>query len=111
MNQEREVVNSNEVISVFKHDEGRFTSGDTIKAIQLLAEYEEYIEAQTKNNNSEICSQGIDCEILRQNHNSKGWRKGKIRFVIQFEPEETSNNNVSNSLDDIRDRMDSKNQK
>ena len=105
MNQEREILNNNDVVTVLKHDDGRFNSGNTLKALQLLAEYEEYITAQTKTNNSEIFSQGIECEVLRQHHNSKSWRKGKIRFVIQFEPEETSNNAISNSLDDIRDRV------
>ena len=108
MSQEREILNNNDVVSVLKHDEGRFTSGDTLKVFQLLAEYEGYIEAQTKTStNSEICLQGIECEILRQNNNSKGWRKGKIKFVIQFEPDEIPNNANSNSLDDIRIRMDS----
>jgi hypothetical protein len=110
MSQEREILNNNDVVSVLKHDEGRFASGDTLKVFQLLAEYEGYIKAQTKTStNSEIFLQGIECEILRQNNNSKGWRKGKIKFVIQFEPEEISNNANSNSLDDIRIRMDSTN--
>ena len=104
MNKEREILNNDDVVSVFKHDDGRFDSGNTLKTSQLLAEYEEYIEEHTETNNSEIFSQGIECEVLRQHHNSKSWRKGKIRFVIQFEPEETSNNAISSSLDDIRDR-------
>ena len=101
-----EILNNNDVISVLKHDEGRFTSGDTFKAQQLLTEYEGYIEAQAKSaNNEEICLKGIDCEVLRKDANSKGWRKGKFKFVVQFEPDEISSHADSNSLDDIRDRI------
>ncbi len=106
MSKELEILNNDDVISVFKHDEGRFTSGDTFKAQQLLAEYEGYIEAQAKSaNNQEICLKGIECEVLSKNGNSKGWRKGKIKFVVQFEPDEINSHANSNSLDDIRDRI------
>lgn len=107
MSQEREILNNNDVVSVLKHDEGRFASGDTLKVFQLLAEYERYIEAQTKSStNSDIFLQGIECEVLRQNNNSKGWRKGKIKFVIQFEPDAVESNKDSNTLDDIRKQID-----
>jgi len=66
MSKELEILSNNDVITVFKHDEGRFAAGDTFKIQQLLTEYESYIEAQTKtNNNQEICLQGIECEVLR----------------------------------------------
>ena len=110
MSKDREVLNNNDVISVFKHDEGRFASGDTLKVAKLLSEYEGYIKAQTKTaNNHEICLQGIECEVLRQNSDHKGWRKGKIKFVVQFEPDEIESNASSNSLDDIRKQIDTTN--
>ncbi len=106
MSKDLEILNNDDVVSVFKHDAGRFASGDTFKVQQLLMEYEGYIAVQTKTtNNSEICTQGIECQVLRQDNNSKGWRKGKIKFVIQFEPDEAVNSVNSNSLDDIRHRI------
>ena len=108
MNKNAEILNNEDVISVFKHDEGRFSSGDTLKVLQLLAEYEEYIKNQAKTNNHEICLQGIECEVLRQNSEHKSWRKGKIKFVVQFEPE-TINGHNSTSLDDIRHQLDTTN--
>ena len=105
MNKNVQILNNDDVISVLKHDEGRFASGDTIKVQQLLREYEGYIDANTKTiNNSEICSQGIECEVLRHDGNLKGWKKGKIKFVVQFESDEIINN--SNSLNDIRQQID-----
>ena len=105
MTKDLEILNNDDVISVFKHDEGRFNAGNTLKVIQLLTEYEGYIQSQTKNNNNhEIYIQGIECEVLRQNSEYKGWRKGKIKFVVQFDPDEVSNNR-SNSLDDIRHQI------
>lgn len=106
MSQEREILNNNDVISVFKHDLGRFASGDTLKALQLLTEYEGYIKGQTKTNNSEIFLQGIECEVLRQNSEHQGWRKGKIKFVIQFESESAEANKSTTTLDDIRKQID-----
>ena len=110
MSKDLEILNNNDVISVFKHDEGRFASGDTLKVQQLLTEYEGYIEVQTKNTNShEICLQGIECEVLRQDGEHKGWRKGKIKFVVQFEPDVTESNKNTNTLDDIRQQIDTVN--
>ena len=40
MSEDLEILNNDDVVSVFKHYEGRFASGDTIKAQQLLTEYE-----------------------------------------------------------------------
>ena len=106
MNKDLEVLNNDDVVSVFKHDTGRFASGDTLKVQQLLEEYEGYIEVQAENtNNSEICAQGIECQVLRQDANSKGWRKGKIKFVIQFEPDVSEVEDSSNSLDNIRQQL------
>lgn len=66
MSKDLEILNNDDVISVFKHDEGRFASGDTFKSQQLLTEYEGYVKSQTKTeNNHEIFSQGIECEVLR----------------------------------------------
>ncbi|BAZ44134.1 hypothetical protein NIES4102_11400 [Chondrocystis sp. NIES-4102] len=99
-----EILSHNDVIAVLKHDEARFTSGDTFKVQQLLKEYENYIRESVENSdNSDIFTQGIECEVIRQDGTTKGWRKGKINLVIKFEPEETSNNTTS--LDDIRSRI------
>ena len=107
MSKDLEILQENDVISVFKHDEGRFVSGDTIKAQQLLTEYENYIKGQAKNaDNSEMCIHGIECEVLRQNGEHQGWRKGKIKFVVQFEPDVVESNKSSNGLDDIRQQID-----
>ena len=108
MNNNLEVLKDGDVISVLRQEEGRFASGDTLKVQQLLNEYAGYIEAETKTtNHSEIFTQGIECEVLRHDGEHKGWRKGKIKFVVQFEPEEAENNYNSNSLDDIRQQLDS----
>lgn len=105
-----EILNNDDVISVFKHDEGRFASGDTLKVQQLLTEYQGYIEAQTKTINNHEIFEGIECEVLRQNSEHKSWCKGKIKLVVQFEPE-TINDNNSTLLDDIRHQLDTKKQR
>ena len=110
MSKNLENLNNDDVISVLKHDQGRFSSGDTLKVQQLLDEYEEYIKGNAKSqNNSEICTQGIECEVLMQEGNLKGWKKGKIKFVIQFESDEITNHSSTNSLNDIRQQLDSTN--
>ncbi len=110
MNKNTEVLSNDDVISVLKHDEGRFGLGDTVKVQQLIKEYEEYIKGNGKGTkNFDICTQGIECEVLRKEGNVKGWKKGKIKFVIQFESDEIVNNSSSNSLNDIRQQLDSTN--
>ena len=104
MGKEVEILNNDDVISVLKQDENRFVCGDTLKVKQLCNEYKTYIsESNASVSNKEIFEKYVECEVLRQNGNSKGWKKGKIKFVIQFEPDEISSHADSNSLDDIRD--------
>jgi KGK domain len=84
MNSNLEVLNDDDVISVINISQRELTIG-----------------------NSNICDEGIECEVLRHDTEHKGWRKGKIKFVIQFEPDkpEKTNHNEhqnGNSLDDIR---------
>ena len=105
MSKDLEILNNNDVISVINLREAEFVSGNTLKIQQLLEEYQEYVEEAEHIRNSKIYSKGIECEVLRQDANSKGWRKGKIKFVIQFEPDETNSHANSDSLDDIRDRI------
>ena len=106
MSKDLEILRNDDVISVFKHDEGRFASGDTFKTQQLLTEYEGYIRQAKNVDNSQICIQGIECEVLRENGEHKGWRKGKIKFIVQFEPDVVEDNKSSNALDDIRKQID-----
>ena len=83
MSKDLEILNNDDVISVFKHDENRFVSGDTLKVQQLCNEYKTYVsESNASVSNKEIFEQCIECEVLRENGEHKGWRRGKIRFVI-----------------------------
>lgn len=110
MKENCEILNELDVISVAHQNEGIFASGNTFKVQQILKEYEGYIKTFTKGkNNSEICTQGIECEVLRHNSGNKGWTKGRIKFVVQFELEKAENSCEPNSLDDIRQQLDSTN--
>ena len=107
MNQNSEILNNNDVISVMKKDYGRFICGDTMRVEQLYNEYKTYVdESNASVSNKEIFQQFIECEVLRQNSENKTWRKGKIKFVVQFEPDEPENNTNLNALDDIRKQID-----
>jgi len=50
--------------------------------------------------------QGVECQVLKTE--GGGWQKGKVRFCLQFIPEEPIENNSSNPvildspLDDLR---------
>ena len=108
MSKEFEILNNNDVISVLKHNKNRFVLGNTLKIQQLLEEYQTYIsESNSCRSNTKIFDDSIECEVLRHDGDRPGWRKGKIRFVVQFEPEETENDCSSNSLDDIRQQLNS----
>ena len=107
MSQEREILNNNDVLSVIKDDEGRFICGDTLRVEQLYNEYKTYVnESNASASNKEIFEEHINCKVLRQDGNSKGWRTGKIKFVVQFEPDAVESSKGSNTLDDIRKQID-----
>ena len=104
MNKDLEVLDNNDVIAVFENSQNLFDSGNTVKIRQLLEEYRITIHRSktTVSSSAEIFDDSIECEVLRHDSEHKGWRKGKIKFVVQFEPEKTEPNSNSNSLDDIR---------
>ena len=108
MSKDLEILNNNNVISVLQICEGEFGLGNTLKIQQLLEEYKQHIYRSkgSNNSNAKIFDDCIKCEVLRQDGEHKGWRKGKIKFVVQFEPDVVENNKSSNALDDIRQQID-----
>ena len=108
MSKKIELLNNDDVISVVNIGKSDFDYGDTLRVQQLLEEYQEYATNSDVNaDNLKIFYDSIECEVLRHNSEHKRWRKVKIKFVVQFEPEENENNHNPNSLDDIRQQLDS----
>lgn len=67
MSKDLEILNNGDVISVLNYIQEIFTSGNTLRIQQLFTEYEGYIKTQTRSVTiSEICTQGIECEVLKQ---------------------------------------------
>lgn len=106
--QNLKILDNGDVIAVSEKFKDEFNKGDTLKIQQLLEEYQEYVAESNGSSKSEIFVAGIECEVLSKDGNLKGWKKEKIKFVLQFEPEETEFNNI-NSLEDIRKQIDSTN--
>ncbi len=110
MSKDLEILNNDDVIAISQDFKGRFEAGNTLKIKQLLEEYKQYIHNSNVSSwNGNIFKEHIKCEVLSQDGKYKGWRKGKIKFVVQFEPEEAEINNSPNSLDDIRQQIDTAN--
>jgi hypothetical protein len=107
--QNLEILDNGDVIAVSEEFKNEFNGGNTLKIQQLLKEYQEYVAESNGSSKSEIFIEGIECEVLSKDSNLKGWRKGKIKFVVQFEPEAAEINNNPNSLEDIRKQIDSTN--
>lgn len=106
MSKDLEILSNNDVVAIVDRSRADFVSGNTLKIQQLLEEYKEYIEeSRADSNNSNVCGKGIECEVLRHEGNNQGWRQGRIKFVVQFEPDGTADNANLNSLDDIRNRI------
>ena len=107
MSKNLEILQDNDVISVFEDDEGRFLCGDTLQVKQLCNEYKTYVNKSNASiSNKEIFEQHIYCKVLRENGEYKGWRKGKVKFVVQFEPDAVECDKITNALDDIRKQID-----
>jgi hypothetical protein len=104
-----EILDNGDVIAISGQFRDEFIRGKTLKINQLLEEYQEYIVESNGSSKSEIFIEGIECEVLSKDGNSRGWRKGKIKFAVQFEPEEAEISNNLNSLEDIRRQINSKN--
>lgn len=107
--QNLEILDNDDVIAVSDEFKNEFNAGNTLKIQQLLEEYQEYVAENNGSDKSRIFIEGIEFEILSKNGNSKGWRKGKIKFVVQFEPEVAEISNNLNSLEDIRKQINSTN--
>lgn len=107
--QNLEILDNDDVMTVSEEFKNEFNRGNTLKIQQLLEEYQEYFVESNESSKSEIFIEGIECEILTKDGNLKGWRKGKIKFVVQFEPEQAEISNNLNSLEDIRKQINSTN--
>ncbi|MBE9044617.1 hypothetical protein IQ255_09405 [Pleurocapsales cyanobacterium LEGE 10410] len=109
MSKDLEILNNNDVISVVGINKAKFNSGNTFKIQQILEEFREYADNSSLNDSElKIFDNSIECEVLRQD-GDKGWRKGKIKFVVQFEPDVVESNKNTNTLDDIREQIDTVN--
>lgn len=96
MNNDFEILNKNDVICPTVGN--LFERGDTLKVTQLIEEYLENLPQHK----DEILNQGIECEVLTIQ--GKGWRKGKIKFIVKFEPDEIK---IDSPLDDLRENINS----
>jgi KGK domain len=89
MNDRFESLEDGEVISV-QHDSQVLSGHRTFRAGELSETLEKLLESAIPGWNEEkrdwLTAQGIDCEALR--FGSKGWEKGRIRFALQFCPDE-----------------------
>ncbi|MGL5806095.1 MAG: KGK domain-containing protein [Xenococcaceae cyanobacterium] len=78
-----------------------FESGKTAKIEQIIEEYRLNFVRQINANKASILSKtGISCEVLRADGN--GWKTGKIKFILVFEPDEPEDTTPRSPLDDIR---------
>ena len=90
-----------EVISV-QHDSQVLSGHRTFRAGELSETIEKLLESAipgwTEEKRDWLTAQGIDCEALR--FGSKGWEKGRIRFSLQFCPDEpiTAQEAISSSI-------------
>jgi KGK domain len=105
INKNLEKLDINDVIAL---DKEIFDRGFTLKATQLLEEYYQNISHKIGDWKASILTEGIECEVLRVNEGK--WRKGKIKLILEFEPDEpefqAANHKSDSLLDDIRQAID-----
>lgn len=102
-NQKLEKLATNDVVSFTKIP---LDKGSTLKVSQIIEEYQNQINHRYK---AEILFEGIECEVLRVNEGK--WRKGKLKLILEFEPNEPEikiemNRSNDSLLDDIRQAID-----
>ena len=70
MNENSEILDNEDVISITQTSEAKFGAGKTLKLQQLLEEYKRYIYMAkgANNSNAQIFDESIECELLRQDN-------------------------------------------
>lgn len=90
-------------------EETPFGLDHTMKVEEILPQMSKWVKSQSLSDLKEIHSSffdiGVECEALKQN--DQGWKKGKLRFRIEFIPDETNLEegteiNENQSLDEFR---------
>jgi hypothetical protein len=107
-----EKLNHNDVVSVNRDNFERLDVSSTLKALELIAAIKE--DVGSNNREAKLFEDGMECEVLRPG--ADGWKKGKVRFVLEFCPDEPENNEnqeneqldtsqKSSPLDDLRKQL------
>ncbi|AFZ33748.1 KGK family protein [Stanieria cyanosphaera PCC 7437] len=93
MEEQKQVIDQDEVLSV-NRDDNILIAHHTYKVEEFLQELGKRID---KNKMEKWCVDGVPCQLLTPN---QGWKKGKVKIVLQFSPDETES-----PLDPIRKEM------
>lgn len=93
MSEKKVLLNSNDVISINKHEDKIILPHVTFKVNEFVDDLIKKIE-NNEEKRGKWSESGVECEILSPN---TGWKKGKIRVTLEFIPEESES-----ILDDIR---------
>lgn len=90
-----------------------FNTGTTCKVSELKQKVKEFANQENKGSaypNAKVkwFSEGVQCELLKPQN---GWQKGKIRFRLEFVPDEPPQKlptsvTQSSPLDDLRSELD-----
>ena len=65
MNQNKEILNNDDVISIYQKSPEKFYSGNTLKIQQLFEEYKQsiYRSKSSENSNAKIFDNCIECQV------------------------------------------------
>ncbi|WP_253274373.1 KGK domain-containing protein [Myxosarcina sp. GI1] len=86
-------MNGDEIVSV-NRDDNVLVSHHTYKVEEFLHELRHKIHGERM---KKWCKTGVDCQVLTP---TQGWRKGKVKIVLEFCPDETES-----PLDSVRQEI------
>ena len=106
-----EALKLNEVISLDSESFRNLEVSSTLKVPELFEAFKEYVGDVTE---ATLFDEGMECEVLKLG--ASNWQKGKIRFTIEFCPDEPEvaeklvDNNLEiipemSPLDDLRQQL------
>lgn len=107
-----EALKRNEVISVDSESFRHLEVSTTLKVPELLEAFKEYVGSDVTE--ATLFDEGMECEVLKLG--ASNWQKGKIKFTIEFCPDEPEvaeklvDNNLEiipemSPLDDLRQQL------
>ena len=93
------LLNPDDIISGSSQHDVILIKNNTFKVQEIMNKLTHTVKDAHWSDVNKWSVEGVECEVLIPN---KTWQKGKVKFCIEFIPDEPEINEIESPLDDIR---------